>query len=64
VLVDAGCAAGFIAVFPVRICRGASCPITQRCVLALLVLLPHSKIVHGVYRTAALLRAAVEEREP
>jgi citrate/tricarballylate utilization protein len=33
------------------------------CILALFVLLPYSKMVHGVYRAAALLRAAVEERE-
>jgi len=33
------------------------------CILALFVLLPYSKMVHGVYRAAALLRAAVEDRD-
>ena len=32
-------------------------------ILALFVLLPYSKMVHGVYRTAALVRAAIEERD-
>jgi len=32
-------------------------------ILALFVTLPYSKMVHGVYRGAALLRAAVEKRE-
>ncbi len=32
-------------------------------ILALFVLLPYSKMVHGVYRTAALLRAAIEARD-
>ncbi len=31
-------------------------------ILALFVVLPYSKMVHGVYRTAALLRAAIESR--
>jgi citrate/tricarballylate utilization protein len=31
-------------------------------VLALFLLLPYSKMVHGVYRTAALLRSAIERR--
>ena len=29
-------------------------------ILALFLLLPYSKLVHGVYRTAALLRAAIQ----
>ncbi len=32
-------------------------------ILALFVLLPYCKMVHGVYRTAALLRAAIERRD-
>ncbi|MEO8714737.1 MAG: tricarballylate utilization 4Fe-4S protein TcuB [Acetobacteraceae bacterium] len=32
-------------------------------ILALFVLLPYSKMVHGVYRSAALLRAAIERRD-
>ncbi|MDQ2802845.1 MAG: tricarballylate utilization 4Fe-4S protein TcuB, partial [Pseudomonadota bacterium] len=32
-------------------------------ILALFVLLPYSKMVHGVYRTLALLRAAIERRD-
>ena len=31
-------------------------------ILALFVTLPYSKMVHGVYRGAALLRAAIEKR--
>lgn len=32
-------------------------------ILALFLLLPYSKMVHGVYRTAALLRSAIERRD-
>jgi citrate/tricarballylate utilization protein len=32
------------------------------CILALFLLLPYSKMVHGAYRSAALLRAAIERR--
>ena len=32
-------------------------------ILALFVLLPYSKMVHGVYRSAALVRAAIEGRD-
>jgi len=31
------------------------------CVLALFVVMPYSKFVHGIYRGAALLRNAVEQ---
>jgi citrate/tricarballylate utilization protein len=34
------------------------------CVLALFATLPYSKFAHGVYRSAALLRHAVEKRQP
>ncbi|HET6185276.1 MAG TPA: tricarballylate utilization 4Fe-4S protein TcuB [Acetobacteraceae bacterium] len=33
-------------------------------ILALFLLLPYSKMVHGAYRAAALLRAAIERHEP
>lgn len=33
-------------------------------VLALFLVLPYSKFVHGIYRSAALLRAALEQRSP
>ena len=32
-------------------------------VLSLFLLLPYSKLVHGMYRTAALLRAAMERED-
>jgi citrate/tricarballylate utilization protein len=32
-------------------------------ILALFVVLPYSKMVHGIYRSAALLRAAIERQE-
>ncbi len=32
-------------------------------VLALFLLLPYSKFVHGIYRLAALIRYAVEQRK-
>ena len=34
------------------------------CVLALFVVMPYSKFVHGIYRGAALLRNAVEQARP
>jgi len=34
------------------------------CVMALFATLPYNKFAHGVYRTAALLRFAVEKRQP
>jgi citrate/tricarballylate utilization protein len=33
-------------------------------VMALFVTLPYGKFAHGVFRTASLLRHAVERREP
>jgi citrate/tricarballylate utilization protein len=33
-------------------------------VMALFVTLPYGKFAHGVFRTAALLRHAVERRQP
>jgi citrate/tricarballylate utilization protein len=33
-------------------------------VMALFATLPYSKFAHGIYRTAALLRHAVEKRQP
>jgi citrate/tricarballylate utilization protein len=33
-------------------------------ILALFLLLPYSKMVHGVYRTLALVRNAAERRMP
>jgi citrate/tricarballylate utilization protein len=34
------------------------------CVMALFATLPYGKFAHGIYRTAALLRHAVEKRQP
>ena len=33
-------------------------------VMALFATLPYNKFAHGIYRTAALLRFAVEKRQP
>jgi len=33
-------------------------------ILALLAVLPYSKFVHGIYRSAALLRHAIEQKKP
>jgi citrate/tricarballylate utilization protein len=33
-------------------------------VMALFLTLPYGKFAHGIFRTAALLRFAVEKREP
>ncbi len=42
---------------------GIALPVHLGFILALFVLLPYSKMVHGVYRTAALVRAAIEGRD-
>jgi citrate/tricarballylate utilization protein len=34
------------------------------CVMALFLMLPYGKFAHGVYRAAALLKWAVEKRQP
>jgi len=33
-------------------------------VMALFLTLPYGKVAHGVFRTAALLRCAIEMRQP
>ena len=33
-------------------------------VMALFITLPYGKFAHGIFRTAALLRHAVEKRQP
>jgi len=34
------------------------------CVMALFLTLPYGKFAHGIYRSAALLKSAIEKRQP
>ena len=42
----------------------ASLPLALGAVMALFATLPYGKFAHGVFRTASLLRHAVEKRQP